>query len=473
MQDKGGGGGSGRGLEKAITGAVTGIAEEFSKLFGGGKSSPAPKAPAAPAAPKEPSKNQIALANQKYPGFVASGGTVENFNKKALELPDDKAAADDAVLGLKNYGLSSTTMIPDSEKKEQLPSFQTMQEREAEKAEQRKLTQREQLGLSNPVEDEALLKTGVEPKKKLETKRLSWEEYNALTPRQRSAVNVNSSIYRAVQKDLKMQDEYAKMERTSQEQANYDKDVLRLFGEERGSDENIFAPETIAVLNDLKITEEFDDLDDYLSGDVLFTAKDLDKLNAAEFNTADPAAQGPTSLTAAAVPTAHVEAEPPVNRLKGNLLQEQQRLEQALAKGNNMLQTMYATQKASTANQVLSYGGLRKEPEFNVGFTPVEKEAEGTTGDLNQFFQAGFDALTLKSADPAETMRQVESQLDDESRKMWHSYITQRTRNAKQYDQPLLSNGSEQEKKFGRRDADELLQLIGFEEKGAARYGTR
>mgnify|MGYP000370241441 CR=1 FL=1 len=79
-----------------------------------------------------------------------------------------------------------------------------------------------------------------------QTEPMTWEDYNALTPLRRSAVDYNTSLTRAVRRDRQMQDEYSPGD---QQREAYDKTVARLFGEDGGSD--WYAPETVALLQQI------------------------------------------------------------------------------------------------------------------------------------------------------------------------------------------------------------------------------
>ena len=102
-----------------------------------------------------------------------------------------------------------------------------------------------------------------------ETKEMSWDDYVALSPQQRAAVDANTAIASAV-----AEDQAAWRTNKQDGDADYQKAVSALFGEGGGSD--IYAPKTLAVLQQLGISNSGqDDLDNYLNLSGLVTAEDL------------------------------------------------------------------------------------------------------------------------------------------------------------------------------------------------------
>ena len=103
-------------------------------------------------------------------------------------------------------------------------------------------------------------------------KELTWDEYDALTPRQRAAVDANTALLSAVRQDTE-----ANLRSDKQADSDYLSGVEALFGKEGGSD--IYAPNTLKALQDLGISNiETGDLDQYLSGGALLNFDDLKSL---------------------------------------------------------------------------------------------------------------------------------------------------------------------------------------------------
>lgn len=97
------------------------------------------------------------------------------------------------------------------------------------------------------------------------TRELTWDEYNALSPQQRAAVDANTAIA-----DAALLDKDAGTERAE----GYDEAVNSLFGTSGGSDR--YAPATLAVLEQLGLKDlRGNDLDNFLNLDSLVTMDDL------------------------------------------------------------------------------------------------------------------------------------------------------------------------------------------------------
>ena len=88
------------------------------------------------------------------------------------------------------------------------------------------------------------------------THRMTREEYDALSDKQRAAVDFNTSLAKAVRRDLRLQDKY---DPSKEERKNYDAASESMFGKDHGSE--IYAPETMALLRQLKVKDTADDLD--------------------------------------------------------------------------------------------------------------------------------------------------------------------------------------------------------------------
>ena len=109
------------------------------------------------------------------------------------------------------------------------------------------------------------------------TRELSWDEYDALSPRARAAVDANSALLNAVR-----QDKQANLLSKESADDTYNSGIEALFGKKGGSD--TYAPATLKVLQDLGISNtETGDIDQYLAGGALLRADDLPNLNDQNF----------------------------------------------------------------------------------------------------------------------------------------------------------------------------------------------
>lgn len=104
------------------------------------------------------------------------------------------------------------------------------------------------------------------------TRKLSWDEYNALNPRQRAAVDANTALYEAVAADR------AAATNGMKGDAAYQKRVTDLFGANGGSD--TYAPNTVALLEKLGLGNKLGDLDRVLDLNSLVNENDLTSIPA-------------------------------------------------------------------------------------------------------------------------------------------------------------------------------------------------
>lgn len=114
-----------------------------------------------------------------------------------------------------------------------------------------------------------------EEKKAPKSREISWEKYNSMSPEKRAAIDFNSMLVDAREKDLNA-DYDLDLDRTL-----YDSSIKAIFGNEEGS--AIFAPEVVALLNKLKFEAPEEgagsDLDDFLSLKASFKPKDIRNLD--------------------------------------------------------------------------------------------------------------------------------------------------------------------------------------------------
>lgn len=103
------------------------------------------------------------------------------------------------------------------------------------------------------------------------TRELTTEEYNALNARQRAAVDANTALFNAVTAD-KQNAAGKKPDDT------YNQTVSELFGE--GGLSDTYAPQTVALLQQMGIKNTFGDLDSYLNLSAMVTEEDLAALGA-------------------------------------------------------------------------------------------------------------------------------------------------------------------------------------------------
>lgn len=276
--------------------------------------------------------------------------------------------------------------------------------------------------------------------------RLTPDEYNQLSTRQRAAVDFNTMLATAVKKDLNRQDtKYADV--PDQARATYDKSVEKMFGE-NGSD--LYAPETMAVLRQLKISDPTDDLDDYLNLKVAITEDDLKNITDKQ-----PA---PNYVIEGRAP----EGDRGKLEVVEGLVDKTQQLQQALVKGKQMLQSFQATAANERAEDLGFLGGsspLASRP--SLGFQPAQFTESGAPADLNTYFRRAFEDLTNeKNPDRSKVLDALKVDLHPDELQAFMDYATTRARNSRQYG---ASMGEDPSSEYAR--PKEIRALLGLDKK--------
>lgn len=202
--------------------------------------------------------------------------------------------------------------------------------------------------------------------------RLTWDQYNALTPLQRNAVDANEAIIQAIEADRADAGAGAKPE-----DWDYDQTVEKLFGKGGGSD--TYAPRTVKLLDELGLTNTTNgDLDQYLNGGALISTDDLAKLGADQL----PALQQRGTEN---------RSERENNALAFSGLASA-RAAETLAQGQTLLDTLNGTSGPA------------------VGFNPLDES--GATQQLDELYQT----LSHRNSDqiPAELIGQAYAELESQ-----------------------------------------------------------
>lgn len=124
-----------------------------------------------------------------------------------------------------------------------------------------------------------LLKGGGSPKiteENYSAAPLTWDAYNALSAEQRTAIDWNTLLVAAREKDLARAPrppKYLESPENAQAQAEYDEKVKNIFGEAGGSD--VRAESTITLLDNLGIRAQGQDLDEYLGLNRAITSTEM------------------------------------------------------------------------------------------------------------------------------------------------------------------------------------------------------
>jgi len=245
---------------------------------------------------------------------------------------------------------------------------------------------------------------------------LTWSEYNALPAKQKAAVDFNTMLVDAVNKDRANTDTYKP---NPQDQATYDATVQRMFGADHGSE--MFAPETLAVLKQIQFKDHTADLDDFIHLNAAITADDLTHLKDI---------QGPTAYEAKAGP-AQLDRYQLTQVLSGNTADFEQKLTDKLAEGNQLLRSVSPEALAARNPLVDRLGGLPAGPtQTGPGYGQDERSV---------FFRNSFEALAQPQyADQRDKiLSAINSQLKPGDYDLFMNYADQRSRDAQLYNIPL------------------------------------
>lgn len=250
-----------------------------------------------------------------------------------------------------------------------------------------------------------------------DTERMTQQDYDALSPRQRAAVDFNGMLVRAVKKDLRNQENY-QTNLTDTQRATYDKTVDRMFGKDRGSD--VFAPETLKVLDQIKFNDTTADLDDFLGLNAAITEEDIAKIGSdqLDYTRMGQLAQKDSEAT---------------NRghLVSGLADLTQKLRDNLPKSGSLDRAFQAAAAVDRNRDLELVGGLANpiKPRAMYG------EGEGTfnpeTGaaqDLPAFFQRSFSMLTDENSghNPKDILKEVQNVLTPEELLQFAQYAQER-----------------------------------------------
>ena len=246
------------------------------------------------------------------------------------------------------------------------------------------------------------------------TEPMTWEAYSALSPLQRSAVDYNTSLVRAVRRDRQLQNDY---EPGEQQREVYDKAVEKLFGEDRGS--VMYAPETVALLQQIDLKDSMADLDDFLGLKAAITAKDLKGLTDYTL---------PTAIRGESVET---DREDMVRQIATN----NSAMQEKLVQGNEMLQSMRATSIRDRNEYVANLGGIPKAAPTMLGYgSPTQIDTEGRTATtMDGHFQRAFDLLARKGSDRDVLLAQLADGAQPGQMEAFMRYVDARSMNSTQY----------------------------------------
>jgi hypothetical protein len=279
---------------------------------------------------------------------------------------------------------------------------------------------------------------GQRKRDKPDTEAMSWDEYNALTDAQRAAVDFNGMLVQAVRKDKKLNRTGGYDDVTDDERAVYDRTVEKLLGEDSGS--RLYAPETVAMLQQIDIPDAASDLDDFLRLKVAITDKDLKRIAAWEENataeepTVDETGRGNYELA----PTEALEDR---TQMQLEFADATTDLQQSLAEGNQLLATWRQTAMMARNEDLQYYGGDLNSAKVPIGFEPPKFSTDAYGNAIAEnaaaYFQIQFDNLANAAGDQnyinqvlsdTRAMLEPRGQLQD-----FYNYIDIKSKQAEQF----------------------------------------
>lgn len=228
------------------------------------------------------------------------------------------------------------------------------------------------------------------------TEAMTLEEYQALNPKQRAAVDLNTMLAAAVKEDLS-----GKVE--TKGDADY-RAQLNELGIKEGAR---YAPETVNLLDRINYEADGEKLGDFLKLRIGFTADDLDRL--------EPPRPGEG-------PDASLQSAPVVR----------EGLQAALA--NSIMETRKDPERASMLFETQQK--LTGTDDI-IGMGPANPNGS-INEQRNYFFQSMFEGLARKDEKGQKRiMDKIATQLTDEDMAAFNTYVQVRSRESKQYSLPL------------------------------------
>lgn len=274
-------------------------------------------------------------------------------------------------------------------------------------------------------------------------KEMSWDDYLGLTDKARAAVDFNTMLIQARQKDLR-----SDYEPNDAQREVYDKAVERMFGDEGTSE--TFAPETLALLNDIGFektdAKRFDDLDDFLGLSAALSAKDLSRIG--KLNPDPVIGKGTEQmdlslggLTAAPAAPNETGAEVATTLAAGT-----KELQDALTRGNQVLEN-WKQVAAGTRNETLGY----------YGGTPNRLASPDIRlGQNDDYFQLAFNTLADATNSP-EVLELIHKDLGDKDYQRFLAFAD--TKSKYSLDQGVGLGG---DPAVQYRSPDEFRQVLGL-----------
>lgn len=241
-------------------------------------------------------------------------------------------------------------------------------------------------------------------------KALTSEEYAAMSPQQKAAVELNSMLVEAVKADMAIPKNHRKVE------DSYRDAVEKIFtGEGAEASKKNYAPNTVAILSDIGWSATATDLEDVLSGKLGFTRQDIKDLG--------PEREG-------VAPDASLNtAEKLRDEIQASLVKAFTAARKEPIQGQNLL---------GAKQELLDYD---KMPGFSTKPSRVVYSGPDGDVDVNAFFRSGFDLLANSNSEytAEEILADARANLNDKEFQQFLNFVDINSRDAKKFRQPLGS----------------------------------
>jgi hypothetical protein len=263
-------------------------------------------------------------------------------------------------------------------------------------------------------------------------------------------VDFNAMLVQAVRTDRKNEDTY---DQTDEQQATYDADVAAMFGKDGGSKR--YAPATMALLGQLGYQDNAGDLDDFLRLKAAVKEKDIKRLDL-QGDMVNVPGQGQREVLGPQVQRqADGDVLNPVQydrvQLAGTLAAKTSVLQEQLAKGTALLQTMNATAALDRNPRVELYGGKPNEPKVAAGFG-APADTSGTT-TMDGYCQKAVENMADPQFDAASIYQTVKARATPEQFNAFLTFARAKAEQAKRYGVAL--SGAE-----NARSPEEFTKLL-------------
>ncbi len=324
-------------------------------------------------------------------------------------------------------------------------------EKEREVTEEKESLNEDRLGrlkVLGITQDESTGMKGVDPT--IGTTEMTRKQYDKLSERARAAVDLNTDLADAIAADKAGQSSYKDLDEATRK--TYDTRVENMFGEGRGSD--TYAPNTLALLDQLKIEDTNADLDDYLGLSAGISQEDLAMLDSNPGNAGRSAIENPGTIDSR-------------YELANSLVDRKLELNEALlGRGRALLEKRDAPELQSTMNataQVDRQGYLGQLGATGQSATASPQMTGFNAGNkLDDYFQGALSTIANPAAnvDVQGVIDKIRAEAGEDALDSFFTYANQRIQTAKDTKTPV--GYAQYIDLETSRDADEVASLLGL-----------